>query len=73
MADMEVSPQEKMANPQGVERHGLPEDFLSFPARCGAQSSPLVSVPNRPIVWGLRFTVKDTRRVLVLQIYVLLS
>ena len=35
MAEMEVSPQEKMANPQGmkvsaVERPGLPEDFVYF-------------------------------------------
>ena len=54
---MEVSPQEKMANPQGikvfaVERAGLPEDFVSFPAFCGVQSSPLVFAPNLPIVWG---------------------
>ena len=39
MAEMEVSPQGKMANTQGikvfaVERHGLPEDFVSFPALC---------------------------------------
>ena len=57
MAEMEVSPQEEMANPQGmkvfaVERSGLPEDFVSFPALCGVQSSPLVFVLNRPIVWG---------------------
>ena len=34
MAEMEVSPQEEMANPQvfAVERPGLPEDFVSFPA-----------------------------------------
>ena len=37
MAEMEVSPQEEMANPQGtkvfaVERCGLPEDFVSFSA-----------------------------------------
>ena len=37
MAEMEVSPQEEMTNPQGikvftVERPGLPEDFMSFPA-----------------------------------------
>ena len=56
MAEMEVSPQE-MANPQGmqvfaVERHGLPEDFVSFPALYGVQSSPLVFAPNLPIVWG---------------------
>ena len=37
MAELEVSPQEEMANPQGrkvsaVERPGLPEVFVSFPA-----------------------------------------
>ena len=57
MAEMEVSAQDKMANPQGikvfaVERHGLSEDFVPFPALCGLQSSPLVFVPNKPIVWG---------------------
>ena len=57
MAEMEVSPQEKMANPQGmrvfaVERPGLPEDFVSFPALCGVQSSPLVFAPNLPFVRG---------------------
>ena len=56
MVEMEVSPQEEMANPQGmkvfaVERPGLPEDFVSFPALCGVQSSPLVFAPNLPIVW----------------------
>ena len=56
MADMEASPQEEMANPQGmkvfvVEGPGLPEDFVSFPALCGVQSSPLVFAPNLPIVW----------------------
>ena len=40
MTEMEVSPQEEMANPQGmkvfaVERPGLPEDLVSFPALCG--------------------------------------
>ena len=35
MAEMEVSPQEEMANPRGmkvfaVERHGVPEDFVYF-------------------------------------------
>ena len=50
-----VSPQKKMANPQGmkvfaVERHGLPADFVSSLALCGVESSPLVFVPNRPIV-----------------------
>ena len=59
MAEMEVIPREEMANPQetklfAVERPGLPEDFLSFPALCEVQSSsPLVFVSNRPIiVWG---------------------
>ena len=57
MAEMKVSPQEEMANPQGmkvfaVEGPGLPEDFVSFPALCGVQSSPLVLAPNLPIVWG---------------------
>ena len=57
MAEMEVSPQEEMANPQGmkvfaVERPGLPEDFVYFPALCGVQSSPLVFAPNLPFVWG---------------------
>ena len=57
MAEMGVIPQEDMANPQAmnvfaVERLGLPEDSVSFPALCGVQSSPLVFVPNRPIVWG---------------------
>ena len=57
MAEMEVSTQEKIANPQGmkvfaVERAGLPEDFVSFPALCGVQSSPLVFAPNLPFVRG---------------------
>ena len=57
MVEMDVSPQEEMANPQGmkvfaVERPRLPEDFVSFPALCGVQSSPIVFAPNLPIVWG---------------------
>ena len=57
MAEMEVSPPEEMANPQGmkvfaVERRDLPEDFVSSPALCEVQSSPLVFSPNLPIVWG---------------------
>ena len=57
MAEIEVSPQEEMANPQGmkvfaVERHGLPEDLVFFRALCGVQLSPLVFAPNRPSVWG---------------------
>ena len=57
MAEMEVISQEEMVNPQGmkvfaVERSGLPEDFVYFPALCEVQSSPLVFAPNLPIVWG---------------------
>ena len=57
MAEMEVSPQEEMSNPQrmkvfAVERPGLPEHFVSFPALCGVQSSPLVFAPNLPFVRG---------------------
>ena len=57
MAEMEVSPQEEMANPQGikvfaVERPGPPEDFVYFPALCEVQSSPLVFAPSLPMVWG---------------------
>ena len=45
-----------MDNPQGMKvfavgKPGLPEDFGSFPALWGVQSSPIVFVPNRPIVW----------------------
>ena len=54
---MEVSPQEEIANPQGmkmfvVERPGLPEDFVYFSSLCEVQSPPLVFAPNLPIVWG---------------------
>ena len=54
---MEVSPQEEIANPQAlkvfaVERPGLLEDFVPFPALCGVQSSPLVFAPNLPFVRG---------------------
>ena len=57
MAEMEVSPQEEMANPQGikvfaVEISGLSGDFMYFPALCGVQSSPLVFAPNLPFVRG---------------------
>ena len=77
MAEIEVSPQEEMANPQGmkvftVERPGLPEDFAYFPALCGVQSSPLVCAPNLPIVLGPA-TVVGTGGVSVLEVRVLLS
>ena len=57
MAEMEVSPQEEIANTEGVkvfavERPGLPEDFVCFPALCRVQSSLLVFAPNFPVVWG---------------------
>ena len=58
LAEMEVGPQEGMANPEGmkvfaVERPGLSEDFVSFPSLCGVQSSsPLVFAPNLPFVRG---------------------
>ena len=56
MAEMEVSPQEELANPPVmkvfvVERHGILEDFVSFRSLCRVQSSPLlVFAPNRAIV-----------------------
>ena len=64
---MEVSPQGEMANPQGmkvfaVERPGLPEELDYFPALCGVQSSPLVFVPNRPIVWAGSATYSGRHR-----------
>ena len=57
MAEIEVSPQVEMANPQGmkvfaVERPGLPVGFVYFPALCGVQPSPLVFAPNLPFVRG---------------------
>ena len=57
MVEMEVSPQEEMADPQvmkvfALEGHGLPEDFVSFPALCRVQLSPLVLALNCAIVWG---------------------
>ena len=78
MVEMEVSPQKEMTNPQGmkvfaVERPGLPEYFVSFPALCGVQSSPLVFAPNLPIVWGPLHTVVDTGGDSVLEVHVLLS
>ena len=57
VAEMEVSPQEETANPQGVEvfavqRHYLPEDFVYFRTLCGVQSSPRVFAPNHAFVCG---------------------
>ena len=49
MAEIEVSPHEEMADPQGIkvlafERPRIPEDFASFPALCGVQSSHLLRI-----------------------------
>ena len=57
VAEIEVSSQDDMANPQGikmfaVERHGLPEDFVHFSALCGVQSSPIVFSSNRAFMYG---------------------
>ena len=78
MAEMEVSPQKQMANPQGlkvfaVERHGLPEDFVSFPALCGVQSSPRVRICAESADCLGAAAVVGTGRVSVLQVYVLPS
>ena len=68
MAEMEVSPQEEMANPQGMkvfaaERPGLPEDFVHFPALCGVQSSPLVPYLLRICrLFGVRYSGRHRGR-----------
>ena len=54
---MGVSPQDEMANSQGmkvfaVERHGLSEAFMYFRVLCGVQSSPLVFASNRAFGCG---------------------
>ena len=77
MAEMEVIPQEEMANPQGtkviaVERPGLPEGFVSFPALCGAQSSPLVICSESAVCSGSA-PVVGARGDTVLEVHVLLS
>ena len=80
MAEMGVSPQEEMANPQSmkmftVETQKLPEDSMYFRALCRLQSSPLeLFVPNRPIIWGpLQQYIVGTGKDSVLRVYVLLS
>ena len=78
MAEMEGSPQEEMANPQGmkvfaVERSELPEDFVSFPALCGVQSSPLVFICSKFAVCSGSATVVATGGDTVLEVCVLLS
>ena len=77
MAEMEGSPQDEMTQGMkalAVERPGLPEDFVSFPALCGVQSSPLVFAPNLPFVRGpLHTIVVGTEGDTVLEVRVLLS
>ena len=78
MAEMEVILQEEMATmPQGmkvfaVERPGLPGDFVSFPALCGVQSSPLV-ICSESAVCSESATVVVTGGDIVLEVRVLLS
>ena len=57
VAEMEISPQDEMANPQvmkvfAVERYGLLEYFVYFRVLCRVQSLPLVFALNRAFVWG---------------------
>ena len=75
MAEMEVSPQEEMANPQGmkvfaVERPGLPEDYVSFPALCGIVATRICS---ESAVCSGSATVVGTGGDTVLEVRVLLS
>ena len=77
IAEMEVIPQEEMANPQGmkvfaVERPGLLEDFVFFPALCEVQSSP-VEICSEPAVCSGSATVVVTGGGTVLEVRVLLS
>ena len=76
LAEMEVSPQEEMANPQGmkvfaVERPGLPEDFVLFLlcVECNRRHSYLLRIADR---LGSA-TVVDTGGDTVLEVRVLLS
>ena len=77
MAEMEVSPKEEMANPQGmkvfvVERPGLPEDVVSFPAllECNRRHSYICS---ESAVCSGSATVVGTGGNTVLEVRVLLS
>ena len=77
MAEMEASPQEEMANPEGVkvfavERPGLSEDFVSCLALCGVQSSPLVIYSESAVCSGSAAVV-GTGGDTVLEVRVLLS
>ena len=77
MAEMEVIPQEKIANLQGmkvfaVERPGLPEDLVPFPALCGVQPSSLVICSESALCSGSA-TVVGTGGDTVLEVRVFLS
>ena len=78
MAEMEVSPQEEMANPQegmkvfAVERPGRPEHFVSLSAHCveyNRRHSYLLRIWRS---FGVRYSV-DTGGDTVLEVHVLLS
>ena len=76
MAEMEVSPQEEMANPQGmkmfvVERPGLPENFVSFPALWSAIVA--THICSESAVCSGSATVVGTGGDTVLEVRVLLS
>ena len=76
MAEMEVGPQDEMANPQemkmfAVERHGLPEDFVSFPALWSAIVANRVCAESADCL-GFA-TVIGTGKVSVLHAYILMS
>ena len=65
MAEMEVSPEEEMANPEGmkvfaVERPGLSEDFVSFPALREVRSSPYL--PRICLLFGVRYSGRHRGR-----------
>ena len=77
MAEMEGSPQEEMANPQGmnvfaVERPGLPEDSCLFLLcmECNRRHSYLLRICR---LFGVRYTVVGTGGDTVLEVRVLLS
>ena len=77
MAEVEVSPQEEMANPQGmkmfsIKRYGLPKDFVLFRALCGVQSFATPICAESVDCLGPA-TVVGTGRDSVLQICTLLS
>ena len=67
-----------MAKPQGmkvfaIERSGLPEDLVYFPALCEVQSSPLVMCSESAVCSGSATVVVGTRGDTVLEVRVLLS